>query len=265
MSRQLRNLYTQLPNSTIKLILHPTSPNDINRLGVYGVKLRQAHLTEIAAIAKRQQAIEQLTTQLSSDISSLSNTKQKLTQDRALLIKNRRERRQTLTTIESKHRDAAARRDAITAELAALSELLQRLTPVVFDAQLRPFKSLRGKLSMPVNGRIITAYGTTREGKLKWQGQRIAANASTDVRVVADGQVVFADWLRGQGLVTIVDHGDGYLSLYGNNEVSYAEEGQWVASGEVIGRLSAIQQDATLYFELRKNGKPFNPRTWYRR
>jgi septal ring factor EnvC (AmiA/AmiB activator) len=128
-----------------------------------------------------------------------------------------------------------------------------------------PFEDLKGRLALPVRGELVNRYGSPRsDGGLTWRGLFIAAKAGDEVRAVAPGRVVFADWLRGFGNLLILDHGDGYMSLYGYNETLYKQVGQSIAGGDVVAAVgnSGGSADSGLYFELRHQGKPFDPLTW---
>lgn len=128
-----------------------------------------------------------------------------------------------------------------------------------------PFESLKGHLALPVRGELVNRYGSPRsDGGLTWRGLFIAARAGEEVRAVAPGRVVFADWLRGFGNLLILDHGDGYMSLYGYNETLYKQVGQSIAGGDVVAAVgnSGGSADSGLYFEMRHQGKPFDPLTW---
>ena len=130
-----------------------------------------------------------------------------------------------------------------------------------------PIENRKGKLTWPIKGRVSKRFGNRRaQGKLRWNGVIINARTGTAITAVHRGRVVFSDWLRGFGLLTILDHGDGYLSLYGHNEVLNKEPGDWVENGEIIaysGR-NTEQSISGLYFELRHQGKPINPTKWCR-
>jgi septal ring factor EnvC (AmiA/AmiB activator) len=128
-----------------------------------------------------------------------------------------------------------------------------------------PFASVKGKLAWPVQGRIAGAYGQPRgAGPVKWSGVLLEAAAGTQVRAVYHGRVAFADWLSGLGLLVIVDHGSGYMSLYGHNEALLKEAGDWVDPGEPIAQVGDTggQARAGLYFEIRLNGEPIDPNPW---
>lgn len=154
-----------------------------------------------------------------------------------------------------------------------LEDLLQALHDLLIDVPAspeghRPFAELRGKLPWPARGRVDPSFGKDRGiGRLVWNGVRIRAPEGEDVRAVSHGRVAFADWLRGYGLLIIVDHGDGYMSLYGHNQTLYKETGDWVEAGELIAAVgrSGGQEESALYFEIRHDGRPADPVRWCRR
>ena len=150
-----------------------------------------------------------------------------------------------------------------------LQALLDRITASIADlptpGDTTPFVREKGKLLLPVSGRITDRFGTSRNnGKLRWNGIFIAAPRGAPVRAIHYGRVVFSDWLRGFGLLLIIDHGDGYMSLYGHNQVLYTEVGDWVTAGEIVATVGDTggQNRAGLYFEIRYKGKPTNPQLW---
>ena len=130
------------------------------------------------------------------------------------------------------------------------------------------FSASRGKLPWPVNGRLLARFGDARGGdsRAKWDGVMISANPGTQVRAVHGGRVVFADWLRGAGLLVILDHGNGYLSLYGHNQSLLKSAGDVVKAGEAISTVgdSGGQEAAGLYFAIRQQGRPSDPSQWCR-
>jgi murein hydrolase activator len=129
----------------------------------------------------------------------------------------------------------------------------------------QPFAKLKGKLAWPVQGKLVGDYGKPRDGgPVRWNGVLLEASQGTQVRAVYHGRIAFADWLPGLGLLIIVDHGDGYLSLYGHNEALLKEPGEWVEPGESIAQVGDTGGRARpgLYFEIRHNGEPVNPHPW---
>jgi septal ring factor EnvC (AmiA/AmiB activator) len=141
---------------------------------------------------------------------------------------------------------------------------VNRETPVAFRSD-RPFSRLKGSLRLPVAGELMNRFGAPREGGgLNWKGLFIRAAQGTAVKAIAAGQVVFAEWLRGFGNLIIVDHGEGYMSLYSNNESLYKQVGERVQPGDAIAAVgnSGGQPDTGLYFEMRHQSRPVNPLLW---
>ena len=131
-----------------------------------------------------------------------------------------------------------------------------------------PFEGLKGELDWPTTGRIAMAPGSTmRDGGAKWSGVIIESPPGSEVTAIASGRVAFADWFRNLGLLVIVDHGDGYMSLYGHNETLYADVGDAVEAGQVVATVGDTGGRVTsgLYFEIRQDGTPQDPRLWCRR
>ncbi len=160
--------------------------------------------------------------------------------------------------------------EGLQANEKQLQSLLIELQDVLADIPLdpaanTPFSSRKGKLPWPATGRISASFGSTREvGKLRWDGVLIEAPEGREVRSVHYGRVAFADWLRGFGLLLIIDHGDGYMSLYGYNQSLFKETGEWVEAGEVIAQVgsSGGRSSTGVYFGIRHNGEPVDPKGW---
>ena len=125
---------------------------------------------------------------------------------------------------------------------------------------------MRGKLAWPTTGRVIARYGQTRAGGLKWDGVLLSTTRGAPVRAVYHGRVIYADWLAGLGLLVILDHGDGYLSLYGHNEQIYRKVGERVTAGDPVAAAGDTggRSSPELYFEIRRAGRPVSPIPWFR-
>jgi septal ring factor EnvC (AmiA/AmiB activator) len=190
-------------------------------------------------------------------------------------------------TLARQAREAqAARKLAIAAAAAATAEQarLASLPATGQPARVKPatgamvssagasyggaFSGAKGKLPWPVNGRLLANFGSTRgeDTRTKWDGVLISAGLGSQVHAVHGGRVVFADWLRGAGLLVILDHGNGYLSLYGHNQSLLKDAGEIVKAGDVIGTVgsSGGQEVPALYFAIRQQGRPSNPVQWCR-
>ena len=136
------------------------------------------------------------------------------------------------------------------------------------QANVTPFNQLKGQLSWPTIGKIVKAPGNAmRAGGAKWGGVVIESTQGSDVRAVANGRIAFADWFRNLGLLVIVDHGDGYMSLYGHNQELYKRTGDNVEAGEVLSIVGDTggRTKTGVYFEIRQNGMPEDPRHWCKR
>jgi murein hydrolase activator len=133
--------------------------------------------------------------------------------------------------------------------------------------QSKSFMQRKGSLTWPVQGKVINSFGEQRQGSVTWDGLRIQAPGGSEVRAIHGGRVMYADSLPGQGLLLVLDHGDGYMSLYAHNDVLLNEPGEWVQPGDVIARVgnSGGEKESGLYFEIRQNGKPVDPLPWLAR
>ena len=186
---------------------------------------------------------------------------------------SRKERKKVVRSLKAEIKSKGQQLDGLLADEQELKSLLQALTEALSDIPAapgdhKPFAKLKGKLKWPTSGRRLKAYGESRRiGSLRWQGVVIAGKEGQEVKAVSHGRVAYADWLRGYGLLLIIDHGDGYMTLYGHNQSLFREVGDWVEKGEVIaavGNSGGIDNHA-LYFEIRKDGKPTDPIRWCRR
>jgi septal ring factor EnvC (AmiA/AmiB activator) len=205
---------------------------------------------------KRKATLTALDSTISTQDAKLANLKEEESNLQALLDRLAREREQQLA------REKAEREKQQQQQQAAKNHPPKLLPPPKPNT---PFSRLTGKLNWPVQGKLLASYGSPRNlGKLKWQGIVIDSPTGNDVRATAAGRVVFADWLRGFGLLIIIDHGEQYMTLYGNNDALLKQAGQTVQPGEVIAQSGAqgIRGLSGLYFEIRHRGNPTNPMKW---
>ncbi|OZY49469.1 murein hydrolase activator EnvC family protein [Pseudomonas lundensis] len=244
-----------------------------------GLDSQRAELDKVKA--ERQQVLAKL----NKDVKDRDQKLQAREQDQADLAK-------VLKTIEEtlarQAREAeAARQKALLAQQEAERKRQREAESVVTDAPRKPVKSTpgalvssagvsyggpfsqaRGKLPWPVDGRLLARFGESRgdDARTKWDGVMISAGAGTQVHAVHGGRVVFADWLRGAGQLVILDHGNGYLSLYGHNQTLLKSAGDIVKAGEVISTVgnSGGQATPALYFAIRQQGRPSDPAQWCR-
>ncbi|HYQ71941.1 MAG TPA: peptidoglycan DD-metalloendopeptidase family protein, partial [Gammaproteobacteria bacterium] len=177
-----------------------------------------------------------------------------------------------LAGLQTGLKDKSAELSGLEQDAKRLQKLVESLRLAISDipAASGTYKSLRelkGKLRWPVKGKIVRRFGSTQAaGKISSRGVQIASETGADVRAIARGRVVFADWLRGFGLLLIIDHGGGYMSLYGQSSSLYKEVGDAVEGNEVIAAVgnSGGFSVPGLYLELRRKGRPFDPGPWFK-
>jgi septal ring factor EnvC (AmiA/AmiB activator) len=268
LARQVRSSYMSGREELFKLLLSQESPAALGRMLVYFDYYNRARSQRIAAVAGELAKLEGLdaaTARVEADLATLEAAQAR---EVAALEKSRDERRAVVAKLDASLRDGNAAVTKLRAEEQRLADLVQRLGEVMAGFPVdteEPFARSKGKLAWPVQGRIAGDYGQPRgAGPVRWNGVLLEATAGTPVRAVHRGRVAFADWLQGLGLLVIVDHGGGYMSLYGHNEALLKESGDWVEPGEPIAQVGDTggQSRPGLYFEIRSNGEPVNPSDW---
>ena len=271
LSQQVRASYRDGRQSRMKLVLNQDDPAQLSRLLAYYEFISRAQAERISLLRETLETLGRMQESIDRGLARIA----RLTEDQQRLLERLGDRR--------------SRRQAVLAELAGgisgdesrlrelernrrdLESLIERLADVLADipADLGSHLGIaqqKGSLPMPLRGPVIRAYGQGRGRDMQWQGWLIGADPGAEVRAIAYGRVAFADWLRGYGLLMIIDHGQGYMSLYGHNESLLHEAGAWVEPGDAIslvGGNSGAGQG--LYFELRKGGKTLDPAGWLQR
>ena len=266
---QLRAAYLIGRQEPLKLLLNQSDPARAGRMFVYYSYFGRARALEIQAIEADLQRIGQLDDQLQAQDAKLADLQQQQQLQVSALEQARSHRMRVLASISAQTQTRAQRLTRLRQQQSDLESLLAQLRRATASLPPEslgnsPFARLRGKLPRPVAGRVIESYGQVRAGGLRWQGDLFAAERSAPVRAVSQGRVVYADWLAGLGLLIIIDHGGGYMSLYGHNARLYESVGQHVDAGQVIAQAgdSGGSTRPELYFEIRKEGKPLDPHLW---
>ncbi|VAW64112.1 Murein hydrolase activator EnvC [hydrothermal vent metagenome] len=267
---QIRSAYAMGQQPQLKMLLNQQSPTEMGRTMVYYSYLNRARGKEIEtwlASIKKEKALEITISKATEQLESLVLIKK---QEKKQLNGHRKKRKRLLVRlnkdIDSQQltlNDLESSRTRIEDLLMSLGELLADIPAEALNQ--KPFGKLKGKLPWPVKGRFRATFGTSRnQGDLRWSGVVIKADYDEAVRAVTHGRVAFADWLQGYGFITIIDHNDGYMSLYGYTQALYKQVGDWVEASEIIATVgdSGGQLRPGLYFEIRKQGKPVNPGKW---
>jgi murein hydrolase activator len=254
----------------LKLLLNNDDPNQVARelrYYEYIARSRAATLKSLRGGLARLQAVTDQARQKSDEIAGLQTEERA---QRQHLEQDKRARQQMLNRIALQLKQQRREIGRLQRNENRLSQLVEKLAHVLPEAQPDtsiPFSSLRGKLALPVKGKVRNKFGARRpESTMAWTGWFLRAAANQPVKAVAAGRVVYADWLRGFGNLLIIDHGQGYMSLYGNNETLYKQVGDSLRGGDTIAAVgsSGGNEDSGLYFELRFEGKPFDPGKWVR-
>ncbi|OUD14283.1 hypothetical protein TPSD3_08135 [Thioflexithrix psekupsensis] len=267
LAQQIRAAYLIGRQDYLKLWLNQESPDHIGRLLTYYDYFNRARADQIEAINDTLAQIQTLEKAIAQEKNRLNELINNLNHRKMALDTTQLERQRLLT-------DTLALISSQEAELKRLQEDKQRLSTLLggLDSVIKqlprpntpPFHQLRGQLPLPVEGKIARQFGEARAGRLKWQGLLIAADLGEKVSAVAAGRVVFAEWFRNLGLLIILDHQHDYMTLYGYNQSIEVKVGDWVNAGDVIGRVgdSGGQPQSALYFEIRRQGEPIDPRPW---
>jgi septal ring factor EnvC (AmiA/AmiB activator) len=271
-AHQIRASYTAGQQEYLKILLNQQKPAAVARTLTYYDYYHRARLQRIQAIDQSLAELAEVEASLKQKKQELEASQQEQKTEKARLEGTRQERGEILAKLQKAIRSKGQRLELMLEDERRLQQLLQSLAAVPAEppaefGEGQPFAQRRGQLQWPTSGRVSERFGKRRkEGKLKWQGVMIDAPEGTEVRAISHGRVAFSDWLRGFGLLTIIDHGDGYMSLYGGNQSLFKEVGDWVDEGEIIASVgnSGGRKDTALYFEIRHNGKPTNPLKWCR-
>ena len=267
---QIQAAYMIGQQEYLKLILNQEDPAAIGRTMTYYDYFNRARISEIDTTRVTLVKLDKIEKEINAEKRVLKDlTNQQLARQDELQQVSRTHA-VVMAKLKNELDSKGQELNQLVENERRLQDLVTRLDEAIPDiltapGKRTPFAKLRGRLSWPTTGKVQALYGRPRSiGKLKWNGVVINTNEGKDVRAVSHGRVAYADWLRGYGLLLILDHGDGYMSLYGQNQSLFKETGEWVEAGEVIASVgrSGGQQQAGLYFEIRHNGKPNNPASW---
>jgi len=266
---QLRAAYLIGRQEPLKLLLNQKDPALVGRMFAYYSYFGRARAGQIKLIEDDMQRIAELDGELAAEDQQLAELEKQQRAQLHALEQARTQRTHVLASLEAQSHTRAQNLERLRSQQAGLEKLLRELRTAMERFPLEgndAFARLRGKLAWPVSGRLVARFGDARAGGVRWDGVLVATERGAPVKAVCQGRVIYADWLPGLGLLTIVDHGDGYLSLYGHNERLYKAAGEPVAAGEPIAAAgdSGGSSRPELYFEIRKGGKPVDPRPWFR-
>lgn len=269
LSAELRAAWMAGGEPRLKLMLNQGDPAELGRMLTWYHYLARERAARVATLRERLAELAELGRRLEAENARLEAAESRLAEALAGLDAARKARANTISQLDSDLARRGAEAERLRGEAAALERLLEELLAAVVDLPVpgaAPFTDQRGRLDWPVAGRLARDFGERRGEGPRSNGVLIAAQRGADVQAVWHGRVAYADWLPGLGLLLVLEHGDGFMSLYGHNEVLFSAVGDWVAAGQVVGQVgdSGGRENAALYFEIRSGASPENPSTWFR-
>jgi septal ring factor EnvC (AmiA/AmiB activator) len=269
LQRQVQAAYATGRQEKIKILLNQQDPTQLSRVLTYYSYLNRERI-------KRMQQIRDYLAQLNTTRQQIVDQQQELatleTKQRAEkqnMLAAQKSRRQLLAKLNQRLQSQEEKLQQLHADEKRLEKLLaniqKALARAIIDTDVgKKFKAMRGRLNWPTQGKLAARFGAPKIGGLRWDGVMISAPAGREIRASHYGRVAFADWFRGFGLLLIIDHGDGYMSLYGHNQSLFKEVGDWIEAGEPVAAVGSTggRKQAGVYFAIRHNGRAINPARW---
>lgn len=256
----------------LKLLLNQDDPQEMQRMMTYLSYLSEARSQQIQHTIDELVRLDSLEQLIREQQEQLAQTEQRLLRQNQQKTAQKAQQKKLLATLQKQMSNQTSRLQRKQADRRRLSQLLEEVASLLSNSarqqDARPFRSMKGQLPKPVRGRVLKAFGNRHANRHQpWQGWLVSAPEGTPVKAVHHGRVVFADWLRGFGLLVVVDHGQNYLSLYAHNQSIDHEIGSWINRGDVIGKVGIDSESnrSALYFEIRHKGKPIDPAVWLSR
>ncbi|MGC3981506.1 MAG: peptidoglycan DD-metalloendopeptidase family protein [Steroidobacteraceae bacterium] len=274
LARELRLSYMNGRNEQLKLLLNQQDPAQLGRMLSYYGYFGRARAEHIKTINEQLAHLELLASEISAETDKLRGIEAENERSARNLAQARQRRASTLAQVESKLKTGNQRLGKLQSDAQSLERLIDELRKAMekaaAQAQNKSSKPSaaptgRGSWPWPVKGEVLARFGQLRSGgPLKWEGLMIGSSAGAQVRAPAAGRVLYADWLPGLGLLMVLDHGGGIMSLYGHNEQLYKKVGEQVSAGDLLAAVgdSGINGRAGLYLEIRNGKQPVDPLNW---
>lgn len=269
---ELRAAYFNGREEQLKLLLNQEDPASFGRmLGYYGY-FGRARAGRIHGIADKLAYLALLREKIAAEAARLQELETRQQQQLGALSAAQDRRALAVSSIDRQIKSRGGELQRLQSQASSLEKLIADLRKALESAPVAksaPFEPLKGKLPWPVQqGKVLARFGQSRAGgSLRWQGMLIGTERGSRVRAPYAGRIVYGDWLPGMGLMIVIDHGGGYMSLYGHNDEIYRKVGDPVAAGDVIGSVgdSGGHNEPALYFEVRRGRQPVDPEIWLQR
>ena len=270
LEQQIQAAYRMGHQEQLKLMLNQQDPSQFSRMMTYYGYMNRARMARMHALESQLRQLTETQQQIVTQQQQLLGLQKVQSVARDRLHRTQQTRHQALRDINQslQHQGNRLRQvEANAQQMQRLIDQLQQALAAQAQQQKQKFAKQRGRLDWPTDGRVAHSFGSHKVGDIRWDGMLIRAKAGQPVAAIHAGRVVFADWLRGVGLLVILDHGDGYMSLYGHNQHISQKVGDWVAAGETIALVGETggQRVAGLYFAIRHAGIAMDPGQWVRK
>lgn len=281
LGKLLYRQYVGGQSDALKLVLNREDPNEIARQLQYLGYVSRARAQMLASLRDNLANLRELSEQSRKKAAELRALEHEESRQKSRLVKEKETQKRVFAEVSGEISKSRRQLTTLRRDEQRLTRLIEQLTRELArkkpgkgitnrklpsaDAGTGPFRQMKGRLRLPVIGELTNRFGSPRQDSgLSWKGLFISANPGQEVKAIAGGRIVFADWLRGFGNLMIMDHGNGYMSLYGNNEALLKQVGDEARVGDTIAAVgnSGGNPDSGLYFELRFQGKPFDPLPW---
>ena len=269
---QLKAAYVGGREEQLKVLLNAADPATLGRMMSYYAYLGRARADRITAIENAAARLEAIDQGLATETARLAALEDDRKREAASFETARGAPQRAQGEQQARIHKGSGELKDLKANAASLEDLLARLRAALEDTDgdligrngdRRPFTEVRGRLPWPARGKVLATFGESRAGGMKWNGVLLGTRTAGEVRAAYFGRVVYADWLPGLGLLLILDHGGGYLSLYGYNDRLYKSVGDKVRPGEVLAQSPGESSTRPeLYFEIREGARPLDPRPW---
>lgn len=266
LSEMVRIAYLNGKHDYTKLLLNQNDPAQLERLITYYRKLNGARIEQLDEIEYTLSRLNEIAVDLAEKKQQLFELKEQQKQERSQLVSRQNDRKNALAKLNKRIATDANKLEQLQADQQRLALAIEKAqqNAVPRPEDLAGLYKLKKKLSWPTKGRISKRFGQRRQGSMRWKGVMIDGNLGKPVNAIADGIILYTDWLKGFGWVTVIDHGKGYMSLYGHNQALLKQAGDFVEKGEPVALLgqSGGKSSPGLYFEIRYKGKTVDPARW---
>lgn len=265
LASQLKSAYSLGQHDYTKLLLNQQDAGKLERVLSYYQYVNRARMTQLANLNQTISQLQQVLQQLDSQQQQLTQLLAKLQQQQAQLALAKNEQKQSVSRLSKTLQQQGRQLDYLRQNENSLQTTIDQLRKLAEKSrELTGLLSQKGRLSWPLTGNVLQQFGESRQGGISSRGVVIKATEGESVKAIADGQVIYADWLKGYGWVIVLDHGEGFMSLYGHNQNLLKQPGARISAGETIAQagMSGGQAMSGLYFEIRNKGEAVNPLQW---